>query len=105
MRRSLPLTADQANEVQRKWDKADGEGRKKLLATFTKMPQTYIAVSGPGTGTPIAGSCPFGGPGYSFEEASATLGMLNCQPTTPFLYRNHWYATQDDLPQEVRVRR
>jgi hypothetical protein len=102
MNRTGPLTADQANRVQVEWDQADGEGRKKLLPVFRRMPHTYIAVTGKGTGMPIVGLFPFGSQDYPFDVARETMAQLMQPPTTPLLYLGRWYATEAELPQEVQ---
>lgn len=101
MKRTGPLTADQANVVQRKWDEADGEGRKKLLPVYRRMPHTYIAITGRGTGTPIVGLFPFGD-SDPLPRARQSLAMLGVSQSAPLLYRERWYATEAELPEEVR---
>lgn len=96
-----PLSADQANVVAKLWDQADGEGRKKLLPDYLRMPRTYVHITGRGTGAPYLGLCPFGGISPT-AEAVETLRELGVRGEVPLLFRGHWYACEAELPLEVR---
>lgn len=88
---------DRANQIQDKWNNADGIGRKAMLKEFLTLPRTFIRMQTPNMGFPVMEFIPVGPADLPIDLAKETARRFGMR-TDVLYYKGRWYSDETLIP-------
>jgi hypothetical protein len=88
---------DRANQIQDKWNNADGIGRRAMLKEFLTLPRSFIRMQTPTTGYPVVEFIPVGPAEMPIDLAKVQARRFGVR-TDVLFYNGRWYSDETLIP-------